>query len=54
MADAKITELNENTAPAPDDVLAIVDVDADETKKIEVQDLIKITNAQTLARTLGS
>lgn len=40
MANIKITELNEITKKANDDVLAIVDVSADETKKIAVGDLL--------------
>lgn len=40
MANIKITELNGITKKASDDVLAIVDVSADETKKIAVGDLL--------------
>ena len=40
MANIKITELNGITKKASDDVLAIVDVSANETKKITVADLV--------------
>jgi hypothetical protein len=40
MANIKITELNGITKKASDDVLAIVDVSANETKKIAVEDLL--------------
>ena len=45
MADSKITDLSELTAPATDDVLAVVDISeaiaADKNKKIEVSNLMK-------------
>ena len=40
MANIKISELNEITTKANNDVLAIVDTSADETKKIKVEDLL--------------
>mgnify|MGYP003144827105 CR=1 FL=1 len=40
MADKQITDLNALTTPAATDVLAIVDVAGNETKKIEVQNLV--------------
>ena len=40
MANVKITELTAITAPASSDVLAIVDVDADVTKKVTIADLV--------------
>jgi len=41
MANVKITDLTELTAPATTDVLAVVDVDADITKKITGENLTK-------------
>ena len=40
MANVKITELTAITAPASSDVLAIVDVDADVTKKVTIANLV--------------
>ena len=44
MANAKFTDLNAMTTPAADDVLAIADITADETKKMTAPNLMKIFN----------
>jgi hypothetical protein len=49
MADQKISELTELTAPASDDVLPIVDTDAGATKKITTANLGKATKIDDLA-----
>lgn len=41
MANVKITDLNQDTNPASTDVLPFVDVDADETKKVTIADLVE-------------
>ncbi len=41
MANVKITDLNQDTAPASTDVLPFVDVSSDETKKVTVEDLLE-------------
>lgn len=48
MANIKISELNEIIKKSYDDVIPIVDVSADETKKIKVEDLV-ITGVSLLA-----
>lgn len=50
MADAKISELNVLTVPADDDVFAIVDTSANETKKISYSDLVAAIAAGNLIR----
>jgi len=49
MANIKITDLNASTDPASTDVLAIVDVGADETKKITIADLLENAGSGTAA-----
>ncbi len=49
MANTKITELTQLTNPVSTDVLAIVDVGADVTKKISIADLLKNASAGTAA-----
>jgi len=49
MANIKITDLNAFTDPASTDVLAIVDVSADETKKVTIADLLENAGAGTAA-----
>jgi hypothetical protein len=49
MANIKITDLNASTNPASTDVLAIVDVGADETKKVSIADLMENAGAGTEA-----
>jgi hypothetical protein len=44
MADQKISQLTELTSAADIDVIPIVDISGNETKKIEVQNLIPTTN----------
>ena len=41
MANVKITDLNQDNAPASTDVLPFVDVSSDETKKVTVEDLLE-------------
>ena len=41
MANVKITDLNQDTAPASTDVLPFVDISSDETKKVTVEDLLE-------------
>lgn len=55
MADQKISELNELTSPAPDDVLPIVDISASETKKITKANLFSGLSASDISiSTLGT
>lgn len=49
MATTKITELSAHTSPATTDVLPIVDVSEDSTKKIEVTELFKGVGDGTVA-----
>jgi hypothetical protein len=51
MADQKITQLPALTTPASTDVLAIVDIAANTTKKIEVQNLVSGVSVATQANT---
>lgn len=47
MANIKITELNEITEKTYNDVLPIVDLSADETKKVKVKDLVPLNVGST-------
>jgi hypothetical protein len=56
MADKKISQLTALTTPATDDLLAIVDITANETKKITVANLLSglLTNPITADLDMGS
>ena len=47
MADKRISELNELTAPVKDDLVLISDTSTTETKKITIQNLFKVPSANT-------
>ena len=49
MANVKITELTQYTNPVSTDVLPIVDVSSDVTKKISIADVMKNASAGTAA-----
>ena len=54
MADQKISQLPALTTPSSTDVLAIVDIGANTTKKIEVGNLVRITETTTGTGSDGS
>ena len=54
MTNVKITDLNQDTAPARTDVLPFVDVSSDETKKVTIADLFNTVSASVSVKDFGA